>query len=75
MTNAPPLPKLRSFRLRRGLSQAALASRVGCSEHTIINAEGIRANRGIRLETAVAIADALGASLDDLTGREQYRTN
>ena len=74
MTNAP-LPTLRSHRLRRGLSQAALANRVGCSKGTILNAEGVHPQRGIRLEMAVAIADALEVSLDDLTGREQYRTH
>lgn len=52
------------WRGHRGLTQAALAEAAGLQQSTVADIE--RGRRGISFETAMALADALGTSLDDL---------
>lgn len=68
------LPRLREIRIERGLTRDQLADMVPCDELTIRRAEGaIRGAYGLHLSTAVLIADALDASVDDLLGRVPRR--
>jgi transcriptional regulator with XRE-family HTH domain len=56
--------RLRAARLHRNLTQQDVAHAAGCSIQTISNLEtGIREGR---LGTMIALADALGVSIDDL---------
>ena len=63
-----PLPGLEGMRLRRGLSVGELAEKSDCSASTIAAAEGRRGNRSVCLHTAQRIADALGVTVETLTG-------
>ena len=63
-----PLPGLESVRTRRGLTRPALAELAGCSVGTVNAAEGRRGNRSVCLHTAQRIADALGVTVETLTG-------
>ena len=56
---------IKALRLKRGLTQGALAERVGVSEATIVS----KWERGLqipRLDTAQDLADALGATVEQL---------
>jgi transcriptional regulator with XRE-family HTH domain len=55
---------LRSLRGERGLSQSALARLAGVSPSAVSQAE--RGQRGLSLETLVALTERLGITLDDL---------
>ena len=55
--------RVRLLRERRGLTQEELAERSGVSRSLIANLE-TGANRGLQIENAIKIADALGVSLD-----------
>jgi ribosome-binding protein aMBF1 (putative translation factor) len=55
---------LGALRLSRGLSQAALATRLGTSQSHVAKIESGKLN--IQFETAAALADALDVSLDAL---------
>ena len=60
--------RLRGMRCERRLTQAELASRAGVNRAMVWNWE-----HGINyptLSNAMAVADALGCSLDQLAGRE-----
>lgn len=74
MAKVPQQPPAESIgkriaRLRRaaGLTQAALAVRIGCSVGTLRNWEGN--HRVPSLESAAMLADALGCSIDTIWGR------
>jgi transcriptional regulator with XRE-family HTH domain len=55
--------KIRNLRLRRGMSQEALAERTGLTNVTISH---IETGRTPRPSTVVKIAEALGVSPEDL---------
>lgn len=59
---------LRSYRLRRELSQTALARLAGVSPSAISQAE--RGQRGLSLETLLELARRLNMTLDELLGGE-----
>ncbi len=56
--------RIREFRLKRGLTQAALAERSGIEPSNISHIE--RAATKLSLPTLVSIANALDATLDEL---------
>lgn len=56
--------RVQSLRKAEGLTQEVLAQRIGRSVDTISNIE--RGFSSTRIETAAAIADALGTTLSDL---------
>ncbi len=56
--------RVQTLRKRQGLTQEELAQQIGKSVDTISNIE--RGFSSTRIETAVAIADALGTTLSDL---------
>lgn len=60
--------RLRDLRQRRGLTQKALAALAGLSRNTVMNLE-----RGAvpALDTARALAGALGTTLAELIGEEE----
>lgn len=58
--------RLRAIRLERGVSQVELAKALGTYQTTISAIE--RGVRGLTLQQAVRLADALGASPDDILG-------
>jgi mRNA interferase RelE/StbE len=60
------LPSLAYWRVRRGLSQAALAEKAGLSR---VNVGNIETGRGTRPATAKRLADALTLEIDDLMRR------
>jgi transcriptional regulator with XRE-family HTH domain len=59
---------LRAYRLRRELSQSALARLAGVSPSAISQVE--RGERGLSLETLLALASRLNVTLDELLGGE-----
>lgn len=59
----------RQCRKSRGVSRTELAKRSGVSASTIYNFE--TDTKDLTLSKAVAIADALDVSLDDLVGRKE----
>ncbi|MGN6680241.1 MAG: helix-turn-helix domain-containing protein [Streptosporangiaceae bacterium] len=59
---------LRAYRLRRELSQSALARLAGVSPSAISQVE--RGERGLSLETLLALASRLNITLDELLGGE-----
>src|ERR671921_746677 len=59
-----PLPALKYWRKRRGLSQAELARRAGLSSNYVFRVENGR--RGCNPETARLLADLLGVELQAL---------
>jgi DNA-binding XRE family transcriptional regulator len=67
------LKNVRKFREGRGWTRAELAERAGISGLTVYNAE--LGERGCRVETAVAIAKALGVTVDDLLGTRRRRAS
>ena len=58
--------RLRAIRLEHGVSQIELAKALGTYQTTISAIE--RGVRGLTLQQAVRMADALGASPDDILG-------
>lgn len=58
--------RLRAVRIERGVSQVELAKLLGTFQTTISAIE--RGTRGLTLQQAIRIADALGASPDDILG-------
>lgn len=60
--------KLKEIRKQKGISQAELARRVGCSQVSICNFESGRMNPS--LETLVKLSKALDCSLEDLVSAE-----
>lgn len=58
--------RLRTIRIGRGVSQVELAKALGTYQTTISAIE--RGVRGLTLQQAVRLADALGASPDDILG-------
>jgi transcriptional regulator with XRE-family HTH domain len=58
--------RVRTFRLRRGLTQARLAHMIGRSERWLIGVE--RGGVDPRLSDAVALARVLRVAVDDLAG-------
>lgn len=58
--------RVRTERQRRGLSVSALAAKAGVAHRIVYGLES--GTRGCHLDSAVRIADALGISLDGLTG-------
>jgi transcriptional regulator with XRE-family HTH domain len=58
--------RVRTYRLRRGLTQARLAHLIGRSERWLIDVE--RGEVDPRLSDAVALATVLSVLLDDLAG-------
>lgn len=56
--------RLRAIRKERGHTQEALAERVGCDQTTISDIEVGRAHPSLKL--ALALADVLGTTVDDL---------
>jgi DNA-binding XRE family transcriptional regulator len=61
--------RLAAARELRDLTQQALANRAGLTQATIARIEKGR-KPGLRLDTIVAVAEALGVSLDALVGKE-----
>ena len=59
--------RVRTYRLRRGLTQARLAHMVGRSERWLIDVE--RGGVDPRLSDALALARVLSVAVDDLAGR------
>lgn len=51
-----------------GITQAELARRMGTGRQTVNNFFG-EGKRGPRLDTALAVADALGVSIQDIVDR------
>lgn len=60
--------RVKSFRIDLGWDQSELAEQSGLSKDTVASIESGR--RGATLDTAIAIADALGKSLEDVVCRE-----
>jgi transcriptional regulator with XRE-family HTH domain len=58
--------RVRTYRLRRGLTQARLAHMIGRSERWLIDVE--RGGVDPRLSDALALASVLRVALDDLAG-------
>ena len=58
---------LRMYRARADITQAELASQVGVDAQSIVNWE--KGAYMPSLRTTVKLADALGVSIDQLTGR------
>lgn len=54
----------RRLRKERGLTQEQLAAKVGCSQAMVFDVETGRAQPSLKL--ALALADALGTTVDDL---------
>ena len=54
----------RRLRKERGLTQEQLAAKVGCSQATVFDIESGRAQPSLKL--ALAIAEALDSTVDDL---------
>lgn len=72
MTDTPveaPTQELPPRRLRkeRGLTQEALAAKVGCSQATVFDIETGRSQPSLNL--ALAIAEALDSTVDELFGQ------
>ena len=61
--------RLAAARELRDLTQQELANRAGLTQATIARIEKGR-KPGLRLDTIVAIAEALGVSLDALVGKD-----
>ncbi len=59
--------QVRTYRLRRGLTQARLAHMIGRSERWLIDVE--RGGVDPRLSDALALARVLSVAVDDLAGR------
>ena len=59
--------RVRTYRLRRGLTQARLAHMIGRSERWLIDVE--RGGVDPRLSDALALARVLSVAVDDLAGR------
>lgn len=70
-TNSPLGAAVRSGRVRADLTQAALAEAAGVSDETISRIE--RGAYEPAVSTLIAIADALGLTLDGLLGGERGR--
>ena len=60
--------RMRELRQERGWSLQTLADRAGLSKAHVFNLEAGRGTRNPTIATAVAIATALGVSLDSLAG-------
>jgi len=67
-TEAPTSERpVRRLRKELGLTQEQLAAKVGCSQPTIFGIESGRDQPSLKL--ALAIADVLGSTVDDLFSR------
>ena len=64
---------IRELRTKANMTQKELGEKTGISERTIGHYENSK--RQIRLETAVIIAEALGATLEELIQTEEGNEN
>jgi transcriptional regulator with XRE-family HTH domain len=64
-TENPPPSRLRTLRIRKGLTQAELADRAGMHRNSIKNIEG-GTTREVTAENAGALAKALETTVDEL---------
>lgn len=64
--------RLRTWRLRRYLSQIELAERAGITQSTLSNYENGKREPGVSI--LIRIAEELDVSLDELAGRPSRRS-
>ncbi len=62
--------RLQVIRKDKGLDQDQLSEKANVGKSIIVNAE--LANGGMRLDSAFDLSRALGCTLDQLVGREDY---
>lgn len=60
--------KLRGKRAEAAMSQEAVADAIGMTSSAVSRVE--KAESGLRMETAWALADLYGCTLDELVGRQ-----